>query len=340
MESAEPLNPEVLSGDSSLDVLHLRLARQIAPARWKRPLLALVVQLQAGVTLEAAVEKTRIGMPRELQRLVQAAMSVPNPTHLVLEAVRVRQRTRRSWREFSLATMYPLCLFMIAVVMAVIFNISVSGMMSFSFLDDFGMSAADMVHAQIDDQTQATMGLAIATFWFAGVLLTIRIVGPPWAWTSVIGGLIIVGKPLRWISLEELLHRYRLFSGQGLDTLTAVNAAAASLGQSGQSVVAERVARQVMSGQLLGDAIGDSLLSDGMTRPIVRFVDTDSSTPLAARLERCANILRAITERRCRTLVAVLPILALVVVGTLICSMLFSYMLAFMPLVKMITSLA
>ncbi len=340
MSRAEPLTPDILSGDSALDILHLRLAMQVAPAKWRRAFASLVVQLQAGIALETAVEKTYSSMPCDLGKLVQASMCVPQPTKLVLDAVRVRQRSRRSWREFSTATMYPVCLFMVAVVMAVIFNWSVSGMMSFSFLDEFGMSGADMVHAQIDDQAQATMGLAIATFWFAGVLLTIRLLGPPWAWASVVGGLVIVGKPLRWMSLEELLHRYRLFAEQGLDTASAVGAAAASLQQSGQSVVAERVARQVDSGVPLGDAIGGSLFSDGLTRPILRFVDVDSTSPLSQRLQRCADILRAITSRRCQTLVAVLPILALVVVGTLICSMLFSYMLAFLPLVKMITSLA
>lgn len=340
MEDGDSLTAEVVTSGVALDLLRLRLSAQVAPRSWKPAIETLQQKLRSGVDLRAAASDQSLSMPAELRRLFAEAFRVPDPAGLVLEALRIRRRSRTIWHDFIWAMIYPLGLFLLAVLVSLIFNYCMGLMVSLAWLEDFGFSGVERVQAGIADQSHASVGLAVATFWFIAILATVRIVGPAWAWTSVVGGLIIVGKPVRWISLEELLHRYRLFTGSGLDTATATEATAKSLSRSAQSVVAERVARQVRAGIPLGEAISDSLFADSLSRPIIRFLDVDSGTPLEQRLEQCAETLRTITYRRCQTLVTVLPLIAMIVVGTMICSSMLSYMTAFRPLVQMITSLA
>lgn len=301
---------------------------------------ALQQKLRRGVDLQTATRDRTLLMPAELRRLFAESFRVSDPTELVLEALRIRRRTRVIWHDFIWAMLYPLGLFLLAVFVSLIFTYCMGVMVSFTWMEEFGFQGFEIAQARIADQSHASVGLAVATFWFLAILVTVRVVGPAWAWTSVVGGLIIVGKPVRWISLEELLHRYRLFASRGLDTATAAEATAQSLNRSAQAVVAQRVATQVQAGVPLGEAISDSLFADSLSRPIIRFLDADSATPLEQRLEQCAETLRTITYRRCQTLVTILPLIAMIVVGTMICSSLLSYMAAFQPLVQMITSLA
>ncbi len=338
-DSSAPLTTEVVGGNV-VDGLRLELAAQVAPGRWRPALKQVAERLKSGTHLEEALQQASSLTPPDMQQLFSQALKTDDPVGLTHEAIRVGHRARAAWREFTVSIVYPISLFVIALLVSLLFDYCVQGFISLEWIEDFGLEGFATLQARLRDQTHAIWGLAIASFWFGLVLITVRFVGPPWAWISVVGGIIVIGKPIRWIALEELLQRYQMFFARGMDTVGATEAVAGSMLASGQAVVARRVARQVGEGMPLGQALAKSLFADRLTRPIVRQLDAESNTPMETKLERSSAILRRITTERCQTLVAILPLFAVLIVGTLILSSLFSYALILQPLVQMITSLA
>jgi type II secretory pathway component PulF len=171
------------------------------------------------------------------------------------------------------------------------------------------------------------------------VIGTIAVVGPAWALTSIIGGVRVFGRPLRWINLSEILHRYQLFIGQGLPTIDAAAAVSRSFSSSAQRYAAEGIERRIRQGTSLGDAFAATSMSDGLCRPALRMLDfrgKDLSTALA----ETSQLLQDMVEQRCRSLSGVMPLLVLLIVGSVVWSVFSCYLLAFMPLISMISSLA
>jgi type II secretory pathway component PulF len=324
-----------LTGVEMLNSVKLRLAQQYAPRRWRAWIESVAFAVEQGIPLEAAVGRVRSSAPRELGALVDSAMHVGAPMQLLLDALRTRESLRRSWKELWTLLLYPAVTLVFAISIGVMF----SSVMEFGFLEEFGLSGADQVLATINDQRQSMYGLAFVMGWTLLVLGTIAVIGPAWALTSIIGGVRVFGRPLRWINLSEILHRYQLFVSQGLPTIDAATAVTRSFSGSAQRYVAEGIERRIRQGSTLGDAFAATSMSDGLCRPVLRMLD-HRGEDLSSGLSNTSELLQHLVEQRCRALSGVMPLFVLLIVGSVVWSVFSCYLLAFMPLVSMITSLA
>ena len=332
------LEPTLLADVTGVEILNsvkLQLAQQYAPWRWRSWIESLILSLEQGTPLDEAIHKLRSSAPRELGVIVDSAMQVGAPTQLILDALRTREALRTSWRELWYLLLYPTITLVFAITIGVMFSTT----MDFDFLEEFGLAGAERVLGLVDDQRQAMYGLAFVVGWTMLVLGTVALVGPAWALTSIIGGVRVFGRPLRWINLSEILHRYQLFTAQGLSTLDAAAAVTQSFSNSSQRYAAEGIERRIRQGSSLGDAFAATSLSDGLCRPALRMLDFRGAD-LPNALDETSELLRQMVEQRCRSLSGVMPLLVLLIVGSVVWSIFSCYLLAFMPMVSMITSLA
>ncbi len=333
--SVEPILID--SGAITLDALKLRLAAQIAPARWRSTLERMATRIEAGDSLEMLATTTT--MPRELECLCKEAMRLPDPTRFILDALRGRSEVRTNWNGLASLIGYPLAMLMFAVLIGTAFSYSARGIVDFSGLEDLGIRGFDYIQANIEDQQHALMGVGMVVIWTALALLTVALAGPPWAWSAIVGGFIIVGRPLRWVSLQEILYRFHLFAEQGVADGSIGRAVARSFSRSSQAMVAESVARRIEAGMPVGRALANSMLSDGLCSPALLLLD-EQEAATSANFLRSSRLLGQLAEQRCRVLGMILPVLLLLIVGTIIWATISCYIMVFLPVVSMISALS
>lgn len=344
-ESAEDNQPSMsaeLLGDSgalTLDALQLRLAAQMSPYRWSRALNRLAADVDAGRPLDEAFHRHSPMIPAQLRSLIGEALQVPDPTRLVLDAVQVRDKVRDNWRELMGMIAYPTLLFSIALGVGVAFSFVMRSTVDFSWIEEFGLRGYPELKASLDDQHHAVLGLAMSFGWIVLVLATIALIGPSWAWLAVMGGLLLIGRPLRWVALQELLTRFEMFIGQGLPSLAAAEAVSRSFHRSSQATVAAAIAARIKDGMPLGRSVSRSMLADGLCRPALELLDLRGGNMQQA-LVQTAELLGHLTEQRCRALAMILPVFLLALVGTIVWASICTYFMGLMPLVSMISSLA
>lgn len=329
---------EIVDGVLALDALQLRLAAQLAPRRWRKSLEGMANEVDRGLQINEAFSAQEAAMPSELRSLVTEALQVASPAKLIIDALRSRERIARSWREFLRIVTYPLVLLGVALAVGITFSYVLLFSPHLNFFEEFGLSGAEILNL-IEDQHWSIVGMGLTYAWTWLVLLTIALVAPRWAWNAVLGGILLIGRPFRWLAMREILCRYELFLTQGLSPIATAEAVARSFRRSGQAVTAAAVAQRIRAGMPLGQAFCLSMVSDGLTRPALRMIDLRGNEMPQA-LSETIDLLESLTEQRSRTLATVLPAFLLVLVGSIVWASLSTYLLSFMPLVSLITSLS
>lgn len=330
----QPLSADVTATEM-LNSVKLRLAEQYAPWRWRKWIDTIASAVERGEPLGLAIAKYGAVAPREAGALAASALLVGDPAQLILDVLRMRGELRRSWLDLWMLLLYPMLTLVFAVAIGVLF----SSLMDFQFLEEFGLSGAQQVLGTVKDQQQAMYGLAFVVGWTVLIIGTIAAVGPVWSLTAVIGGLRLFGRPLRWINLSEILHRYHLFISQGLATTDASAAVTRSFAASAQRYAAEGIEHRIAQGVSLGSAFAATSLSDSLSRPALRMLD-HRGADVANSLAETSQLLQYLVDQRCRSLSGVMPLLVLLIVGTIVWSILSCYLQAFMLLVGVITSWA
>ena len=82
-----------------------------------------------------------------------------------------------------------------------------------------------------------------------------------------------------------------------------------------------------------------SMYSDPLCRPALLLLNKQGSQ-LTDALMQTARLLGSLSEQRCRVMSMIVPVFLLAAVGTILWSTITCYMMIFMPLVKMISSLS
>ncbi len=332
------LQAEILDGSSLLDALKLRLAAQRATRGWQKSLVSLASQLEQGVALEPAIGNL-VRAPRALRDLLDESLRVPDPTSLVLAAVRVQASSRQSWQAVTRLVAYPFVLLGLSLAVGVAFSWLINRTIPIDVYREFDLGKIEPLIGFIDDQYQAVLGMALGYVFVALTFLTILVAGPPWAWGAVVSGIVLIGRPLRWIALREVLQSYHMFISQGMSSVAAAEAVARLFRHSSRSVAATMLADRIEAGTAPGQALCLSLLSDGLTRPALRLLDLRGShLPLA--LAETVELLGRLIEQRCCALSTVLPAFLLMIVGSVIWAILCTYLFGLLPLITMTMSLA
>ena len=327
-ELTDSLRAEVLdvTSESMLGTLKLRLIRQAGPRKWRSSFAGVEQELRDGKTLVEAFQSQQARMPGDLRHLFLEALQVASPLELLLDAVQIQREVRANWHDFLRMISYPLCLFVFTVLFALGLNAALFYAVDLQFLEDFQFAGSEVAVQRWNDQLQAFVGLAVVCVWVVLVMLTIYYAGPHWAWLSVAGSLGGVGKPLRWLALHEMLHRYRLFFSQGLSTVQAVDAVARSFKVSSSAAVAQSVASRVHLGVPFGKAMASSMLSDSLIRPVLLLMD-EGSGKLENQIDQATQMLEKIIHERCQTLSTILPVFVLLMVVTILGALVTTYFL-------------
>ncbi|MCA9180323.1 MAG: type II secretion system F family protein [Planctomycetales bacterium] len=332
------LQAEILDGSILLDALKLRLAAQQATRRWQNPLASLASQLEQGIALETAISNLARA-PQALRNVLDESLLAPDPTSLVLSAVRAQASNRQNRQALTRLVAYPSVLLGLSLAVGVAFSWLISHTLPIDVYREFELSGIEPLIGFIDDQYQAVLGMALGYLFVVLVSLTIFIAGPPWVWGAVVSGMVLIGRPLRWIALREILQTYHLFLSQGLPSVSAAEAVARIFRHSSQSIAATKLAQRMEAGIAPGQSLCLSLLSDGLTRPALRLLDLRGSH-LPQALVETVELLGRLIEQRCRALSTVLPVFLLMIVGSVIWATMCTYLFGLLPLVAMISSLA
>ncbi len=336
----QTVDGEILDARSflMLDALKLRLANQLAPRSWRGSFERLAQRLERGQPLDEAFAAEQTRLPSELECLIREAIHVRDPAKLILDVVRVRDEIGKSWRELLVLLAYPMLLIGIAMSVGVAFSFVMQNIMDFGWIEEFGMAGYEQVVSGLNDQHHAIVGLGMVFLWLLMVMATVAVIGPRWAWAAVAGGMVLVGRPVRWISLQEILRRLEMFVAQGMPPVEATEAVSRSFARSRQAIAADAIAQRAKSGMSLGRSLSASMLSDGLCRPALLLLDERGSDMQCGLLDT-STLIGRLVEQRCRTLATVLPVFALVLVGTIVWASICTYLMGFMPLITMINAL-
>jgi type II secretory pathway component PulF len=279
----------------------------------------------------------RIKMPQDLQSLLQACLKLPDPTRFFLTIV-IAQRSSHAVRRQTLTLVgYPLLMIGFAAgtcafIAQILYNAVNEG------FADWGLRGFDEVVRLLDDQRKAFWATFAIMLWCIVTGLTIRFIGPRWAMVSVVGGLPIVGRPLRWLGLHEILVRFQAVtqqSGEGLSL--SASTVADSLHGSDYQVVSQLIARRIGSGMAPGLAFSQSMLSDGLCKPALLSIDRSSD--LSSGCGQVADMLKRLAEERCRAMGTLMPMFVLITIGTMVWGTIGGYMAMLRLLLSMLSSL-
>ena len=335
------VNAEILQETSAkhlVDALKLRLAVQVAPVRWQTSLGSLADAIERGEALEEVVQAGATQMPKELRCLVEESAKLPEPGRFLVECLKARSEIRASWRDLARLCIYPTCLLVFALLVGVSFSFCMNYMIDTTWIEDFGLAGVESTVEALRDQHHAMISMALILGWIGLMLVTVYFAGPPWAWVAVMGGVMLIGKPLRWLHMREILHRYYLFVSQGLSLPEASRAVSRSFSASSQAIVTRKISERIEAGATLGHALASSLLSDGICRPMLFMMD--QSSDLTSAIQENAQLLGRLVDRRCRGLSSMVPVFMLLGVGAVAWSALTVYFLGLSPMITMITMLA
>lgn len=321
----------------TLDTLHLRLALQSSPRRWLPGISALLKTIEHGGSFEDAVKQGVGRMPRDLASLAQASLNLPDPTRFLLDSMAAPQETAFVRWQLRLLFAYPLVMLLLTAGICAVVCAALEIMMIEGF-EDFGLTGFGQAINHVKDQRAAQFALLSILVWCAVVWITIGMIGPAWSRIAILGGLPILGKPLRWIGLYELLSRYSIVGQQTIDSVTASQIVGQSYHGSEFEVVADLAARRILAGKQLGSAMKQSMLSDGLISPALLSIDY--ATDQSRACEKVAATIKSMAESRCRVIGGIMPPLLMIMIGTMIWGTISGYFSGLIILMRMITSLA
>ncbi len=327
--SSRTIESEVVDIDGAVDALQLGIAAQVGPRRWRRALHAIRQRIEAGETLEEAFATEARRMPAEMRSLWQQALRTDDPCGVVLRSLQDRNRQSGHRREWAAALAYPTALLVAMMLIALVFNYSLSVVVDWNRFELLMNLDRAKVVAQAQDQLAAVSSLSMFVVWLMMVVACVRWVGPPWGWLAVVGGLAQIGAPLRYAALGHLLRRIVVFMRAGVGEAEAIAAAARSLRGSELEVAAYRLQSRLECGQSLGNALAESLLADRVTRPVLRTLDHQRRDRGQA-LANLSNLLDRMCETQSRMIRRIAVPLLVFSVMMLMLSTLGTYFYAFL----------
>ncbi len=329
--------PQLPTGDQLLDSMRLVLAAGYAPRKWRQGLNWLAGQIDRGVALDVAITQGKAQLPSTLVRLLVSALPTRSPCQFILDAIQLRNQSRYSWRFLWYTLAYPLAILVLTVGIVAIVTILVTQAVDVDSLENFGLAGTAEARRLIQDQADAILALTYVTAWTILVPLTIAVAGPPDALMSILGGLIVFGRPARWIAMSELLARFELFLSQGLNPIEAAGQLEKSF--SGvQCRAAAFLKQQLQQGLSMGEALADLPDTDRYCRPCLLALD-DAGVDTPAMLKNLATLFSQMAEERCQALRGVFPPVIILLGVSILWGMINGYLAAFAPIFQMITSL-
>ncbi|GIW98297.1 MAG: hypothetical protein KatS3mg111_1630 [Pirellulaceae bacterium] len=336
----ESVQPVEAVGAATLDQIRLRLAVELAPARWRRSLRAWEALIAAGHPWEQCLAELRPRMPRELFSLCTQAQHTPRPSELLLRIAMAHREQQQQWQSFKQAIAYPLFLMYAAVVLAAVFNWSLSQMIELGWVENLQLDdAVGLINVQ-RDEVQAVWSLCILTLWLGAVGCCLRWLGPRWCLLAVVSGLGVVGRPVRHTALSKLLRYLALFLEGGIRPGELVPAVARSLQGTELEIVAQHVNRRVIEGMPLGEALAQSVIADAFTRPLLRGLDYNHPRDFSGVLHELSHALDRMADADIQMLRRVLPPLLIFLIVALMWGALMNYAATLVPLLRAIALFA
>lgn len=327
---------EPASAVATLDTLHLKIAIQAAPLRFRPGFAKILEAMDQGQSLQVAVEKIRSTLSSRARPLVDAALRLPEPTKFLLDVTcATESHSRLNW-QVRILLIYPLVLIGITAAICAMICRSLNVIVN-EGIGEFGLAGYEVVANLVADQLSANIAIFAAVVWCLVIALTIRLCGPSWSFVAVLGGLPIIGKPLRWLSLSELLSCYASALRQIDEPRKATEVTAGSFQNSDLEMVAQLVHQRILGGTSLGTAISQSLLSDSLCTPVL--LTLDRTRELSAACQRVSDTIKTMAEARLRLVSGIIPLLVLATIATIVWGTLGGYVSILMLMVRMMTSM-
>ncbi len=330
-----PLSAQIIEPTTSaatLDSLHLRIAIQAAPYRYRSGFTKILESLDHGQSLQDAVQLHRETFSGETQALIDAALKLPEPTRFLLDATSQTENHSPLRWQLRMLIAYPLIMIGVASGFCAVISQSLNAIMKDGFAD-FGLVGFDVLESRASDQLSANIAIFASVLWCLVIAITIRLCGPRWSFVAVMGGVPLIGKPIRWLSLSELTSRFASVLKQVPETTKATEILAASFRDSQFEMVTQLIHRRIQGGTSIGTAISQSILSDGLCSPVLLTLDRSKDVSLVC--EQIANTIKTMAEARCRVVSGIMPLLVLTTIATIVWGTLSGYIHMMLMLLNM-----
>ncbi|MCA9192477.1 MAG: hypothetical protein KDB03_11970 [Planctomycetales bacterium] len=309
------------------DGLKLELAKQYAPRKAKAGIRQIALNLQQGGCLESAISSQLQVLPIETAALFRQSLVLNDPAQFLLNAFRQEYACRQVRNRFLLCLLYPACLLIAALVISAFLNgalTSMLGLLTTEF-DEFGGSWLQSnlrAQSMVDEQLAIMIGCLGILAWLAVAILLLVLIAPRWAVLAVVGGVPLIGRPLRWLQLYNLLGRMSLLANEGCEGTSATQFLTKSYTGGQLMPVARKLEQRIANGMLLGQALCHSTLADSICAPMLLSLDNSHSPD---QLYQTSLVLLDLSKSRIAMLVSLLPFVTLVLVATVIWASIGSY---------------
>jgi len=310
------------------------MAEEMPRPRIARALRQLADQLDAGVSLEAALESLGKRFPTHVRGLILAGVESGRLAEALEEFAAVEsgrlQLQRRVWRTLA----YPCLLLGLAVLLVVFACLCIVPEFDRMF-DEFG--------AELPAVTELLMSMAgpgfgvvigVLVLFLAGLVLLALTRGSAWS-SRVLYAVPLIGPMWRWAGLANFARLMTLLLGHQVPLPKALRLTAAGLREADLSAACLRAADEVEAGRSLSDVLADFWQFPPTLRPLVAWGEATSNP--AAAFRAGVEMFESRVTVRVPLLQAVLPPIVFV---TILGTVGFVVTALFMPLIQLITTLS
>jgi type II secretory pathway component PulF len=263
------------SSDPQLLKLKLQLSIELAPPNWRRALRRFSQQLQAGLSWNESIARSKPG--RELRSHLRAAAVCADPMDTLTELLRCTGRST-SLASAIQPLWYPVCMligtFAVTSAFAWVGSHSMVGIEWYSWISGKQTNGISQLFQTNWDRSVAT---AIMFAWLLLIAVVIRLLASTLTRLSLALQLPFVGKLVAWSMFRDLFSRYEVFLRSGISDLQAAQALVTLCEGQLLAIPASGLQQRIASGQMMDQAVRGSMLCDEFLWPAAEIFRPEHS---------------------------------------------------------------
>lgn len=310
------------------------LADELPRSRVGQAMRAIAAQLEAGRSLEEAMQSRRVGLPAPMRAMI-AAGDRSGRLAVVLEQLMELEQARADLR-YHLRTMLAYPSFLLVGLVPLFLMFSVVIMPSFKKIyDDFGTRLPSITQFMLSFFSPAMNGEAVTAGFLVVLLFFLCTSGRPvWA-QGVLYQIPVAGTVWRWSRLGEFSRLMALLFDEQVPLPEALRLTASGLSDDNLAAACRKAADRVEAGATFSESLAGLRAFPRAVLPLVRWGEhaPQPAEAMRALTQMCDDRARSQVDLLETFLSPVLFVLVLGFVGMAVISL-------FMPMISLIVNLS
>jgi type II secretory pathway component PulF len=302
--------------------------------RLARALRHVAGKIEQGQKLDEVIAASSRRLPAHLSGLIRAAQRSGHLGGVLAEWLANRRAARQQWRAVLAAFTYPAITLTLAVVLYIVFAKAVVAPFR-TIVDDFGIRVPVNTTVLFWVSETGLTWLGWAALILAGLLIALRVLAGPAAWSMMISQLPLIGPAWHWTGVAEMLRCLGLLIERSVPLPEALRLTGDGIADAGVGRACRQLAARLEAGQPLYMAILDQRALPVSIVPLVRW--GEQSGALAEGLRSAAEMLEGRLRLRTAMLIQVIPPLLFLLVALLIVPLLTALLSTMLMLIQGLT---